>query len=357
MTQAEYWRKRFEQLEQARAASAETLNATLEREFRAAQKTIDGEIARWYQRFATNNGITLAEARQWLTGKDLAEFRWDVNEYIKYAKENIISKAWTTQLENASARIHISRLEALNTVIEAEIQALYGKVNPQVESLMERTLDTSYLHTAFEFQKGVGIAWSFVGLPKKQITDILSKPWQSDGRTFSKRIWNQQAKLTSELQTALTQNLILGKPERELAKTISEKFGTSKYNAQRVVRTESSYFAAQGRLALYKALGIEKYKVLATLDLKTSEICAEMDGKVFKVSEFESGVTANPFHPNCRTTTTPYLDDDDKITGKRIARSADGKTYYVDRHTTYKEWKKAFVDGGSKKDFQPLKVD
>ena len=62
---------------------------------------------------ASNNGVTLAEAKRILNAKELAELKWDVNQYIQYGQENAINGTWVKQLENASARFHISRLEAL----------------------------------------------------------------------------------------------------------------------------------------------------------------------------------------------------------------------------------------------------
>ena len=56
------------------------------------------------------------------------------------------------------------------------------------------------------------------------------------------------------------------------------------------------------------------------------------------MKEFEPGVTAPPFHVNCRSTTAPYFDDEFSL-GERAARGEDGKTYYVPSDMTYKEWK------------------
>lgn len=72
------------------------------------------------------------------------------------------------------------------------------------------------------------------------------------------------------------------------------------------------------------------------------------DGKVFPISEYEAGVTAPPFHVNCRSTTVPYFDENFGQIGERAARDADGKTYYIPANMTYKEWKETFVDGGDK---------
>lgn len=88
---------------------------------------------------------------------------------------------------------------------------------------------------------------------------------------------------------------------------------------------------------------VEKYEIVATLDGHTSDICQEMDGKVFQMSEYEEGVTAPPFHVNCRSCTAPYFDDEFTKGEQRAARDEDGNTYYVPADMTYKEWKKSFV--------------
>ena len=88
-------------------------------------------------------------------------------------------------------------------------------------------------------------------------------------------------------------------------------------------------------------LGVEEYQVLETLDLKTCNTCGDMDGRHFPMKEYMVGVTAPPFHPNCRGTTCPYLDEE---SGERAARGEDGKTYYVPENMTYEEWKKKFIN-------------
>jgi hypothetical protein len=64
------------------------------------------------------------------------------------------------------------------------------------------------------------------------------------------------------------------------------------------------------------------------------------------MKDYQVGVTAPPFHPWCRTTTVPYFEDN---YGERAARDEKtGKTYYVPSNMKYADWKKTFVDGGSK---------
>ena len=67
----EYWKQRFEQLENAQNEKGKIAFAEIESQYRKAQKQIESDIARWYQRFADNN----VEARQYLKGADLKEFK------------------------------------------------------------------------------------------------------------------------------------------------------------------------------------------------------------------------------------------------------------------------------------------
>lgn len=346
MKNADYWRRRAEILEDAKNKSAGSYTAAVEKQFNLAQKKLDEQIELWYARFAKNNQITLFEARQWLTGKDLAEFKWDVTEYIKYGKDTMISPAVMKQLENASARFHISKLEALKLKTQATVEQLYGQTAQQTNSLFGKIYEDNYYHTAFTLQQGFGVGWDVASLNPHQIESVLSNPWTTDKQTFSDRIWKQKNDLLSEVHTQLTQNMILGKAPDDAIKAISKKFNTSKSNAGRLVMTESAYFSSVAQKKAFDDLGVEEYEVVATLDSITSKICQEMDGKHFPLSLFEPGVTAHPFHPNCRSTVAPYFADDEET--ERAARYEDGKTYYVPANMTYPEWKKKFVNDADK---------
>ena len=122
--------------------------------------------------------------------------------------------------------------------------------------------------------------------------------------------------------------------------------------------TESAFFGSEARKDGFRELGVEQYEIVATLDSATSEICREMDGKVFSMSEYESGSTAPPFHVWCRTTTVPAFGDEFDHIGERAARNPEtGKTYYVPADMTYQDWKASFVDNGDKSGLQGIRPD
>lgn len=344
MTNAEYWKQRFTQLEAAQNRKGAGAYLEIEKQYKAAQNELEAQLARWYQRFADSNGISLAQAKQWLKGQDLAEFKWDVKEYIKYGKENAINGAWMQELENASSKFHISRLEALQIQTQNSLETMFAQQMGTMKKALSDVYASGYYHTAYAVQQGFGLGWDIAGLDQAQIEKVLSKPWAVDGYNFSTRIWNSKTKLIGEVRNELSKNLLTGADPQKAIDSLAKKMGTSKSNAGRLVMTEQAYFSSAAQKDCFNDLDVEEYEIVATLDSHTSDICRSLDGKVFKLSDYKPGVTAPPFHVYCRSTTAPHFKDNFDA-GERVARGADGKTYYVPDDVTYSEWKKAFVDG------------
>lgn len=352
MKNSEYWKLRFEQLEAAQNGQGAAAFAEIEKQYKEAQKQIEGQIARWYQRFADNNGITLAQARQYLKGAALKEFKWDIQDYIKYGQDNALMGGWMKELENASAKYHISKLEALKIQTQQSLEVMFSKQLGTVTGAMGDVFESGYYHTAYELQKGFNIGWDIAGLDQSQIEKVLAKPWAVDGKNFSERIWTNKQKLISELHGELTQNIMLGADPQKAIDSLAKKMNTSKQNAGRLIMTEEAYFSSAAQRDCFNELDVEQYEIVATLDSHTSDICRSLDGKHFPMKDFQAGVTAPPFHVYCRSTTVPYFDEDFGDIGERAARDEEtGKTYYIPDDMHYEDWKQTFVDGGDKSGF------
>lgn len=342
----------MEILQEVQLKKGQTYLDDLEKQYRIALANIEREITLWYERFADNNKITMAEARKMLNLDQLKEFRWSVEEYIKYGQENALNQQWMKELENASARVHISRLEALKLQMQQQIEVLYGNQSDGLDKLLRDIYSEGYYHTAFEIQRGFNIGWDLHDLDSNQLDKILSRPWSMDGRTFSDRIWVNKQQLIGSLQTQLTQAVIRGESPNVLIKNLAQQMNVDRNKAGRLIMTESAAFASAAQKDCFNDLDVERFEIVATLDSHTSEICQELDGKVFDMKDYEVGVTAPPFHPWCRTVTAPWFEDN---YGERVARDEKtGKTYYVSSNMKYKEWKKKFVDGGSKDGLQEI---
>lgn len=344
MKNAEYWKKRFAQLEDEQYKKCEDYIEDIERQFRMAQNSIQADIEKWYYRLAENNDITYSAAKKMLSKNELEEFKWSVEQYIKYGEENAINQKWMKQLENASARVHINRLKAMKIQLQQEAEKLYQEYHNGVTDFLGKSYADRYYHTAYEIAKGSSIGHNLASVDKRKIELVMTKPWAQDGANFSDRIWKNKDKLVNVLHTELSQNIIRGEDPYKAVEAISKKLNTSRNQAATLVYTESAAISAAAAKECFNELGVERYEIVATLDSITSDICRSLDGKVFDMSEYEIGLTAPPFHCNCRSVTCPYFDDEFTEGEKRAARGKDGKTYYVPADMKYEEWKEKYVD-------------
>ena len=345
MPNSSYWQNRFTQVEAVAHNKGIKAYSEIENIYQKAQRELENKINTWYQRFAINNDVSMAEARKMLNAKELKELKWTVEDYIKYGKENALNKQWIKELENASARFHISRLESLKLQTQQSLEVLYGNQLDVVDKTMRNIYSESLYRTAFEVQKGFGVGFAFDKLDENRLSKVIGKPWAMDGVNFSNRIWKNKEKLINELHGTLVRNIISGSDPAKAIKEIENKMNVSRSAAGRLIMTESAYFSSVAQKDMFNDLDVEKYQIVATLDNRTSEICSELDGKVFDMKDYEAGVTAPPFHPNCRTTTIPYFDDWEElgVDPERIAKDEEGNNYYVPADMTYDEWKKKYT--------------
>lgn len=333
-----YWTKRFEEEEKQRNILNKAYAKEIEKQYKIAENKIKSDIEKWYIRIADNNQISLADAKKLLTKDELKEFKWTLAEYTQKAK----SGAWKKELENASARVHIQRLEALQLQVQNSIETLRNKENEMLEDYLIKNYEDTYYHSLYEISKGLNLKTSFATLDKNKINQVIGKPWLSDGKTFSDRIWQDKEQLINTLRTKITQSFITGstldEAVEDISKFISDKIKNKEYVARRLLETESAAYASKAQIEAFKSIDVEKYEIVATLDLHTSEICQEMDGKVFNISDQEIGVTVPPFHSHCRTVIAPYFDDEPT----RASRDENGE-YKEVKYMNYKEWKDQYI--------------
>lgn len=341
----EYWKQRFKILEQIEHSKTTEYIADLEKIYGVAISNCEAEISKWYQRIADNNNITYIEAKKLLSKNELQEFKWAVEEYIRHGQENAVSRQWIKELENASAKVHISRLEAMKMQMQQQVEIVIAKETEGMEELLKDIFEDSYYRSVFEFQRGIGIGSTFTKLDDKTVSKIIHKPWTADGSEFSERIWGKhRTQLINNLHTELSHAFIRGDNPQTLAGSIKKKFEVTRSQAENLALTESAFFRAFGQKKAYEEMNVEEFEISATLDSRTSEICRYMDGKVFKTKDLQVGVNHPPFHCRCRSTSVPYFSDEFTEGEKRAVRNKNGKYYTVPANMKFEEWSKKYLN-------------
>ncbi len=348
-----YWDDRFEQLNKKQFKKGDEFIKDLEKQYRKAALKIEKDIDHWFNRLAKNNGISRAEAELLLNADELEEFQWTVEEYIARGMENSINQKYMKELENASAKVHISRLEALLIQMKQHIAEVMDYEDKGLKEVASDVYTEGYYKSSYEIQKRLGVGKELSKLNTEKVEKIISKPWAKDGKNFSKRIWGDHRKeLNSMLEEGLTQIITGGGTKDELINKlkglVSKDIKDAKNAAERLVNSELAFINSSSNYDSYIENGVEKYKIVAALELgsgrRTCEKCAAKDGKVYDIEDWEVGKTAPLFHPRCRCTTSPKMDNAITRNAKRTraAKIDGGKTEHIE-NMSFSEWEKRYV--------------
>ena len=151
-----YWQDRFVQLKERLLDKSIDYYHNVSNQYNKAAANVQKEIDVFYQRFAKNNEMNLTDAKKLLNAKELKEFKWTVDEYIEKGKTLNYTNEWTKQLENASLRYRISRLEALQLQMQQQVESVMGYEVDELDNMTRKIYEDGYYHSIFELQKGNG---------------------------------------------------------------------------------------------------------------------------------------------------------------------------------------------------------
>lgn len=338
--QIEYWQGRNERTFLEGEKDILDYVESLKKQYTNAANRIEEEIQKFYGKFAVDNNYTMADLKKLLNRDELKSFKESIKDIAAYAKEHKLDKDFETQIKILRAKSKISRLDELKTKINFEVEKLYSDVNDSLGEQLQKSFEDGYYKTIFNQQKFLGFSDNFAMLNQKAIQKAVTTPYMTEN--YSDVLWKNKTNLMNILNQQIPQGIILGYNPNKTAKIATQQLGSKYKSTTRLIRTEYNLILNDATAQGYKEAGIEKYQILATLDSRTSDICRDMDGEIFKVKEKEVGVNYPPFHPNCRTTTIPYFEPDEFDTEiEQYIKDEDGIKHKITDDTQYEEWKNA----------------
>lgn len=334
----DYWQKRQEAMYKAGEMQVNQYFKRLEKAFNQTKRELQKTIEAFYFRYAEENSLSFAAAQKRLNAEELGE----LNNFIALAMDNI--GKYNQQVNNMSLKARVTRYQALEMQVDAILRKLYA-IDYQAESerTMQEVYEDTYYRTWYSIDQYHGFHQAFAQVEPRVVEKLLEYPF--NGAAFSSRLWKQKDHLQTQLTEAVTTMLIQGRHPSTLTKEFAKKMQSKKFDAYRLLHTESSFLMSEATHAGYKEDGVEKYEILATLDSKTCEICGELDGNVYEVGKEITGVNMPPFHPLCRCTDVPHYADTPTKGMVGVARDPEtGKTYMVPADMTYKQWHEQYVE-------------
>lgn len=336
MKSREYFEKRSLQLEDKVNKTALQTNRELKKLFKKSEKEIQAKIDALYRKYATNLKIDMQTATMMLDGQSFTDWRMSLEDYVEKLKKTGNKKLYA-EIETLTKRARISRLDAIQSEVRAELNLLYSDNLTLFDKTLDNTYKTSYYLNSYNIQTGAGIYFQIGTVDKEKMQKVLS--YKNYGKNYSSRIWDNKDKLAMEVQQEIAQGFATSKDLRAVSKSISKRYGVAYNNSTRLILTENNFYMNQANLDSYKECEVDKYQYLATLDKRTSAICSSLDGSIFERTKAMAGTNFPPMHPRCRSTTIAYLGSNYV---DRIARDKKGKNIIVGSDMTYKQWEKKY---------------
>lgn len=305
----EYWTERALQQEQNAQIVADRYMAQIGQSLADYKHQLVSEIEKFYARYAVDNKMTHAEAKQYLTDKERREFK---HVTLERFREMALNPDTPTPLLDALGYRHrISRKEALLAEIERLTAELYGKPDGIHDKVTEALSDV-YIKGKIHQAKNL----AHFGIIEKPILGVdavrhkMASNWS--GKTFSTNVWGHDASVYKSISDTINKGLTGGWSVDRMARALSERTGVAYHRADTLVRTETTFYNNLATLDTIKELGGDHYEIVAVLDSRTSEICRLENHEVYSVKEYEPGRTAPPFHVRCRSTIRPAVKSDKK---------------------------------------------
>ena len=311
MNSHDYWLKREEEALKIRITDEKEYQKEIDAIYQNMLDACQKEIESFYAKYASAEGISIAEAKKRVAQHDVKAFE---RKAAKYVKEKDFSDKANEELRLYNATMKINRLEMLKANIGLETIAGHDELEKFMAGILKgRTED--------ELKRQAGILGKTVLNNAAKANAIVNGSFKvakvGDQSTFSDRIWQYQDNMRQDLGKLLQQGLIQGKNPRALTKDLRKYWygndpktgGGAKYCMERLMRTELARVQTEAQKQSFIRNGFDHYEFLANMGC--CPVCSALNGKHFPVSKMMPGENAPPMHPNCRCSTAAWEDDDE----------------------------------------------
>ena len=247
----------------------------------------------------------------------------------KIVQDNVVDSVSAVILQNMENDGVIYISEGMVAELKDGIKKHLNQFSKEETEFLNTILDAAYKDAATKTAAALGIGIDWKILRQEFIDMAVNTP--IDGMRFSDRVWQNTNDLANRIYNDIVECIKTGKRPSQIAREIKDDFGSSAYQATRLVNTELARTVTDAQLEVYKNSGVvSKVMWSATLEDNTCDDCAGMDGKMFDLNN----TPRLPLHPNCRCCYIPVVD------GWTPKTRADNETKQNIDYITYSEWAK-----------------
>lgn len=267
------------------------------------------------------------------TIKILQLFKRNQDEVLNKLSK-IYMKYYSDEGLNVSDYQRYTILTELEKQLKSGLETLNGGQVQITYDTLSDVYESAYYETAFLIDKGIKASTNFALLRPEFIKAAIERPIK--GKMFSERIWDNTSDLAKRVKLDVEKALIQGSSPEKLAREIKKTYGSTAYEAKRLMNTEVAKSVQYAQDTVYQNSSVVQ-KVLwdATLENNTCEICEGLDGQYFDKYNHPN----LPAHPNCRCAILGVVEGWKPTKKRENVVGEDGQKKIID-YTSVTSWKK-----------------
>ena len=296
-----YWQKRSDDIMRYVDSTDIDMFAELQKIYAEESAKIQHDLFAFVTKYADDNKMSYSEALQRLRGVDLSDYQANAEKYRKQAEKD---PELLKRLNEQYASSKVTRFDALNLEMTYKIGVMQGIVEKSFENYLKSTAKYAY-------KKVMG--GNSGALNEPALKELINTPF--NGYNYSEQVWGNTDTLAKDLREVLKRGFIRGDDVRSMAAELSKKYNVARARAQTLIRTDGTAIVNRSAIKRYEESGLEFYRISVHMDNRTTQICKRIhrENKRYRIDEFEAGITAPPFHYNCRSAVIP---DEDELNKK-----------------------------------------
>ena len=305
----DYWSKRSDDIMHYVDGTDIDMFAELQKFYVEQSAELQRDLFAFVTKYADDNKMSYSDALQRLRGVDLSDYQANAKKYREQAKNN---PDLLKRLNEQYAGSKVTRLDALNLEMTYKVGVMQGIIEKSFENYLKSTAKYAY-------KKAMG--GNSGALNEPALKELINTPF--NGRNYSQQVWGNTDDLARDFRDVLKRGFIRGDDVRSMAGELAKKYNVARSRAQTLIRTDGTAIVNRSAIKRYEESGLEFYRISVQMDNRTSQICKRIhsEDKRYRIDEFETGVTAPPFHYNCRSAVIPDEEELDEQSLKNIGKA------------------------------------
>lgn len=261
------------------------------------KKDCEALLVLFFSLFASGKQIDYSTARKYISVEEVRELQSYKRDLDKY------SSSYRNFVQPILSKVRISRIEYLQVKFANYFEDFITNCQKEMNSIfvdnISKNLTTMNGYFSVEdfeltdnqlldLSKEISRMSTPYGTPQMQI-EVLRKTYLDFLKAFVPQCFARKMTL-NQITDSMLNNI--------------HKIYT---RLHLILFTMSNYQFNYILKSVMEQLGIKEYEYCAILDDKTSDMCKQLDGNKFYISQAKVGVNFPPMHPNCRSFIIPII--------------------------------------------------